>query len=295
MAGTPAFRAIGPNEDNDMQWTEPQRGFDATAALRKSTKRQRADHLARIVEGEIIPRLMRVHKPAGDLFDAPHDVIFSAEDVRLLADLALYASQDDIDARFADYLRVGAPVDALYLDLVAPAARLLNTYWSDDVASFVDVTIALGRLQQAVRDLSLYGLHAIGPAHLGRSALFACAPGEQHTFGLVLVEDFFRRAGWRTQMSLEGGADALIGDARSASFDVFGVTASCDALADRIEPMIAAVRRASLNKDIRVFVGGRLFEERPELVGAVGADGTAADAREAVLIADGAVMRQASR
>ena len=295
MAGIPAIRAIELNDDNDVPWKETLCNYEPAAALRISTRRQRADHLARIVEGEIIPRLMRVHQSVPDPLFGPAQAAFGAEDVRLLCDLALSAAQDDINARLSDYLRLGISVEALYLDLVGPAARLLNDYWSDDIASFVDVTIALGRLQQAVRDLSLYGLHAIGPAHAGRSALFAAAPGEQHTFGLVILEDFFRRAGWRTQKSLSGGLDTIAGEARTSAFDIFGMTASCDTRADRLEPIIAAVRRASVNKEILVYVGGRLFEERPELVSAVGADGTAADAKDAVLMADGAVRRLASR
>jgi methanogenic corrinoid protein MtbC1 len=78
-------------------------------------------------------------------------------------------------------------------------------------------------------------------------------------------------------------------------FDLFGMSASSDERLDQIAPMIMSVRKASRNRDITVMVGGRLFVERPELVAKVGADAMAADARQAVLGAEGAVRRLASR
>jgi len=56
-----------------------------------------------------------------------------------------------------------------------------------------------------------------------------------------------------------------------------------------LEPLartIHALRRASRNADIGVMVGGQVFNEHPEYVALVGADTTAADARQAALQAE---------
>jgi len=186
-------------------------------------------------------------------------------------------------------------MEAIYLDLLGPTARRLGDFWSDDQVSFADVTIALGKLQQVVRELSLHGPVDEGAASNGRAALFAPAPGEQHTFGIVIIEEMFRRSGWRTWTELSGEVAEITGAVHAHRFDIFGMTASSDDRLDQIAPMIMSIRRASRNRDISVIVGGLLFLERPELVAKIGADAMASDASEAVLTAEVAVRQLAHR
>ncbi|MGE0594866.1 MAG: B12-binding domain-containing protein [Hyphomonadaceae bacterium] len=206
---------------------------------------------------------------------------------------SLSTGHDSLLAIIGALLQQGVPMESIYLDLLGPAARRLGEFWSDDQVSFADVTIALGRLQQVVRELSLHGPAEEGVASNGRAALFAPAPGEQHTFGIVIIEEFFRRSGWRTWTELSGAPEEVVGAVQAHRFDVFGMTVSSDDRLDQIAPMIMSIRRASRNRDINVMVGGRLFLERPELVAKIGADTMASDAKEAVLKAEVAVRQLA--
>ncbi|MBL8559053.1 MAG: cobalamin B12-binding domain-containing protein [Hyphomonadaceae bacterium] len=260
------------------------------------THQRRSEELARIVEGEIIPRLMLVHQSG--VASAPGSgsaIALGAETTEKFALYTLSSGHDSLLAIVGNLLQQGVPMEAIYLELLAPAARRLGDFWTNDEVSFADVTIALGRLQQVVRELSLHGPVEEGAAPQGRAALFAPAPGEQHTFGLVIIEEFFRRSGWRTWTELSGSPAEIVGAVQAHHFDLFGLTASSETHLDQISPLIMSVRRASRNRDINVMVGGLLFVERPELAAKVGADGTATDAREAVLKAEGAVRQLARR
>ena len=260
---------------------------------RAQSEREQADHLARLVEGEIIPRLMLVHGQSSAQ-SGPSDVVeLGPETTEKFALYTLSAGHDSLLAIIGGLLQQGVPMDAIYLDLLVPTARLLGEFWSDDQVSFADVTIALGKLQQVVRELSLHGSVDSGAASNGRAALFAPAPGEQHTFGLVIIEEFYRRAGWRTWTELSGAIEEILGAVQTHRFDLFGMSASSDERLDQIAPMIMSIRRASRNRDIRVMVGGRLFVERPDLVAKIGADVMATDARDAVLKAEVAVRELA--
>ncbi|NJK90043.1 MAG: cobalamin B12-binding domain-containing protein [Myxococcales bacterium] len=84
----------------------------------------------------------------------------------------------------------------IFLDLLAPVARLLGDLWLIDLCTFTDVTIGLSRLQQLVRELAPAFEDGHDLRGFGHRALLAPAPGEQHTFGMHLVEEFLRRAGW---------------------------------------------------------------------------------------------------
>lgn len=254
------------------------------------------DRLTRVVEGEIIPKLMLAHRAlSSGAFerDSRYDVL-GPETIEQFAQLALSSTQDTLLAVVGNLLQRGTPMEAIYLDLLAPAARLLGEYWLEDLATFSDVTIALSRMQQIVHELSLHGPAVDGPGPHGRSALFAPSPGEQHTFGLSILEEFFRRSGWRTWMEPSGDPAEVIQAAMSHHFDVFGVSISCQDRLAELPGLIMSVRQASRNSDIVVLVGGRLLTERPRLAEEVGADGMTTDAKQAVLMAEGAV-RQIAR
>jgi len=253
---------------------------------------QLGDQLARIVEGEIIPRLLLVHRM--ERRDGQESVPLSPEIIEKFALYSLSSGHDSLMAIIGKLLQQGVALESVYVDLLGPAARRLGEFWEEDRVSFADVTIALGRLQHIVRELSLHGPNEL-PMSSGRAALFAAAPGEQHTFGLVIIEEFFRRSGWRTWAELSGSVADVVSAVQAHDFDLFGMTAGSDERLDQIAPMIMSVRKASRNRDITVMVGGRLFVESPDLVAKVGADTMVTDARQAVLGAEGAVRRLASR
>jgi methanogenic corrinoid protein MtbC1 len=111
-------------------------------------------------------------------------------------------------------------------------------------------------------------------------------PGEQHGFGTLLVEEFFRRSGWTTWSAMPAAAPELIGLTAGRSFELVGLTVSLDRNVDALPGMIRAIRSTSRNPRVMVMVGGRVFSERPELAATVGADGTAADGLTAVSVAE---------
>lgn len=50
--------------------------------------------------------------------------------------------------------RKGASLETIFLNLFSPAAKYLGKLWEEDICDFADVTIALCRLQQLLRELS---------------------------------------------------------------------------------------------------------------------------------------------
>lgn len=251
-----------------------------------------AADLAKMVEAEIIPRLMLSHRASPVAQDVrPSDGPIGPEMTDSFARMVLSSDSDSLIAFVGGLLQAGASMETIYVDLMIPAARRLGEYWDDDNISFADVTIGLGRLQQVVRTLRWSPTEPQGPDHSAPSALFAPASSEQHTFGLFIIEESFRRAGWRTWIETSGLADDSVDMVRHHWFDLIGLSASSDVHIEQITATVAAVRKASRNRGLFVLVGGRLFIDRPELVSDVGADATAPNGAEALLVADNAVRR----
>jgi len=116
--------------------------------------------------------------------------------------------------------------------------------------------------------------------------LLVPASGEQHSLGLLMIADFFARAGWDvTGSETPTGAD-LFRRVRDQWFDVVGLAVGCDPRLDLLAADIRTLRATSRNGDVQVMLGGPILAMHPEYVGVVGADGQAADARQALQVAE---------
>jgi methanogenic corrinoid protein MtbC1 len=184
----------------------------------------------------------------------------------------------------------GLSVERVYLDLLGPAAQYLGLLWDQDLCDFTDVTVGLGRLQRVMRDLSpAFGKSIAFPPN-GRRVLLLPSPGEQHTFGLVMVGEFFRRSGWDVSGgSWESGDDAP-GMVASEWFDVVGLSLAAEIHVEALTQCIVAIRESSRNRHVAVMVGGPIFAMLPHLK-QVGADAMASDGLQAPLLAEQAVVR----
>jgi methanogenic corrinoid protein MtbC1 len=172
----------------------------------------------------------------------------------------------------------GVTAETIYLDLLAPAARALGVYWEEDRCDFVHVTVAVGRLQRALRELSHLVTLASAAADDAGRILLSCIPGEQHTLGLFMVAEFFVRDGWAVSVGAPVATADLGALVASASYDVVGFSIACDSRLGHLKHEIARVRRRSRNRSVRILLGGRVVAEHPHLVGRIGADGMASDA-----------------
>ena len=105
-----------------------------------------ARSLTRLIESEIIPRLLVAHAtgPHADIdADAARTTVISAAEVAAFAPLALQVEADELLDYVDGLVARGVPLDSLLVDLLAPAARQLGEYWEDDRCDFVDVTMGL--------------------------------------------------------------------------------------------------------------------------------------------------------
>jgi MerR family transcriptional regulator, light-induced transcriptional regulator len=241
--------------------------------------------LARTIEAEIIPRLIVAHRSPGPA-DASRELEAgqpSADDIVHFVGLLLSHDVTVASAYIESTCQRGASLECVFLDLMAPAARYLGELWQQDLCDFTDVTIALSRMQQLLRELSPAFEAETEPAASTRSALLVAAPGDQHTFGVFIVQEFFRRAGWQVRGGYVGSTDELLDIVSGDAFDLVGLSVSNEIEPEYFATLICCVREAALRRATRVMVGGRFFLDHPEYVARVGADATAKDGRRAVL------------
>lgn len=242
------------------------RGLDVSLAAAKS----RVSRLTRTIETEVIPRLLRQHRPA----ESQSTAVPTHEEVQALVQ-ALVEDQDERIHALVRQLRArGVSISTLFLELLTPAARELGTLWEQDRVDFATVTVGLGRLQRLLRQLSPdFGTEVQHPAH-GRRVLLTQPDSEQHMFGLSMVAEFFRREGWDVLGGVAGvGIDATAWVGRDW-FDVVGFSIGTEDSLGWLRDTIGVVRRVSRNRSVVILVGGPVFSLRPNWAEDVGADAT---------------------
>ncbi len=254
-----------------------------------------AASLRRTIEAEIIPRLMLAHLLPSNDARAPVDMRpeLGPDEVEVLTELVLRRDAAAAQAYARTRLAAGLAVETLYLDLLSIVARRLGEMWEADLCDFTQVTVGLWRLQQLVFEYSDIFQRDRRVCAQVRRALLAPAPGSQHTFGVVMVGEFFRRAGWDVRGDPSVGVAEVKASLAAESFDLLGLSVGVECQVGVIASAILRLRKASLNPALVVMVGGPAVMALPDIVGQVGADGTAPDAASAVSEAESLVARRA--
>lgn len=276
-------------------WQEDQRlpfNSDSPAWARigqtRDAAEERMTHLVMTLESEVIPRLLRAHRigPHALLPQVSQCPRPTEEEVQRFVSLVLGHGDLPIAQCVEDIRRKGMSVEMVYLDLLAPAAKHLGYLWLEDLCDFTEVTVGLGRLQHLLQELSpAFGAEVQFPPN-ARRALLMPAPGDQHTFGLAMVAEFFSRSGWEVASGNIHSPTNAVDMARGEWFDIVGFSVGSETRLDWLKDCIRIVRQVSRNKNVGVMVGGPVFSEHPEYVELVGADCTATDGKDAPIQAE---------
>lgn len=268
----------------------------ADPCMQEAVIGERTAWLLGTIEAEIIPRLMLAHRTQFHL--APYGLSTrrgpTSEEIERFANLSISEDPSAALACVMAFQEEGLALEEVYLDLIAPAARRLGALWDADECDFSSVTVGLWRMQQVMYELSPSFQRDVSPLDNSRSALMAPAPGSQHTLGLFMVAEFFRRAGWSVSGEPSMTARELIHAVSRDWFDVAGLSVGVENHLDGVGQLIADLRQASRNQSLVILVGGPIFALYPEFLAQTGADALAADATQAVAEAEAFVAAKRS-
>jgi MerR family transcriptional regulator, light-induced transcriptional regulator len=237
------------------------------------------EDLAATIENVIVPRLLMNHDTENRDWTS-----FTVDEgkVEEFARIAMKEDPDSAKQFVQGLLDDGVAFDRILLDLLAPAARLLGDKWMNDTCTFTDVTIGVSRMHRILRDFRGVPDRFWSQSGVGHRALLLTVPGEQHTLGLRMVEEFLLREGWEVHSRPSISEDEIKELVAGENYDFVGMSLSGESFVDSMASAIACVRSSSKNRHIHVMVGGVIFSEQPFLIAKSGADAYARDASGAV-------------
>jgi hypothetical protein len=227
-----------------------------------------------LIKNLVIPKLAAKHA------SKPKKVISAQAHPRVqeFAKLLIAADASAALQLFSELHEAVADLPMFYNSVIEPTARCLGDAWQSGDCSEFTLSIALCRLQTAIRSIGSLSPWQSSTDTSLRAVLVAPQPGELHMLGAVLDDDVLLRAGWQTQLEIpsnDSAIEKLVADTWFDALDLnLSMVFSREHWLPRLTETIAKARIASCNPELVVVVGGRVFYEQPGLEKSVGADGS---------------------
>ena len=167
----------------------------------------------------------------------------------------------------------GQSEEAIYLSHLAAAARLLGEWWEEDRIDFNKVTLGTGRIFSIMRGMR--HLFEATPITQHKTALFASTPGEDHTLGVRMAADLFRKDGWDITLKVGLDHDALIAEIEQSNIRIIGLSIGGEHSIEALTKLVVAL---NINcPHVSIFVSGRNIESVQSLLDLMDLHGTASD------------------
>ena len=250
------------------------------------------------IQEEIIPRLLMAHRhkasivKKAELKNAPRILEITARNVEELSQMLLNGEMSASKSYLRTRIEEGVSVEQIYLDLLQPIARRLGVCWENDSLDFATITLAVWHINQLMYYLSPEFLqNPVGQGKSKGKILLFPSLGSQHTLGLFMLAEFFRKSGWEVFADPALSEQDIFSTIEERDFHIVGISIGSYDQKESTKKLISDIRRI-YGPALKIIIGGPLAFCENNLFREVKADGQAADAREAVLLADSLVRKK---
>jgi methanogenic corrinoid protein MtbC1 len=179
-----------------------------------------------------------------------------------------------------DAIDSGMPVRDVYIEIFQRSQHEIGKLWQVNRISVAQEHYCTAATQVIMAQLYPRIFPSVQSGH---RLVAACVNGELHEIGIRMVADFFAMEGWDTcYLGANMPTNGIIEMLRDFNADVLALSATMTFHLSRIEMLISAVRESDCG-DVKIMVGGYPFNHSDTLWEKIGADGYAADAKEAII------------
>ena len=196
----------------------------------------------------------------------------------------LRAERHEASRLILDAVRAGVAVSDIYLQVFQRCQREVGRLWQ-----LKQITVAQEHYCTAATQVTMAQLYPylFALPKNGRRLVAASVGGELHEVGLRLLTDLFEADGWDTlYLGANVPAGSVVQTVEQHRPDLLVISVTMTFHLASVEQLIALVRSSEAGKGVKVMAGGHPFNVDSELWRRVGADGHAADAGEALDVAN---------
>lgn len=196
-------------------------------------------------------------------------------DVELFTHTLLHDTLERATEMCRQERRDGVPTEVIYLHTLAGAARRMGEMWDDDQLSFLDMTVATGRIFAIMRDLRIEARNRLPKPLPDHNALFVTVPGETHTIGVTMVADLLRERGWQITLRSGMSHEELLESIADEHHPVIGISSGHPQGIVPLTRLMVALRL--VQPWAYVFIGGGIVNQIDNLKDLIAADAVLSD------------------
>ncbi len=181
-------------------------------------------------------------------------------------------------------VEAGTPIKQIYLDVFQPVQREIGRLWQTN-----RISVAQEHYCTAATQLIMSQLYPriFSGERVDRSMVATCVGGELHEIGVRMVADFFEMEGWDTYyLGANTPTEGVLSTVEQRNPDILAISTTITMHVSEVAVLIEQVRANGAGVDVNILVGGYPFNTSSQLWCQVGADGYAADAQDALQVAE---------
>ncbi|MBN1298626.1 MAG: cobalamin-dependent protein [Actinobacteria bacterium] len=173
----------------------------------------------------------------------------------------------------------------IYTHIFQPLHRELGRMWQNGQITTFHEQYAIAVTQLAMSQLYDY---IFKKEKSGKSFLAACVSGELHEIGLRMISDLLALEGWTTfYLGSDTSIKTIIDTLENNTVSIIGLSVTVSKNLDESKKVIEYIRKVYDYEDLKIIVGGFVFNNSEDLWSRVGADSYANNACEAIDIITG--------
>ncbi|MFA5290236.1 MAG: cobalamin-dependent protein [Candidatus Izemoplasmatales bacterium] len=206
-------------------------------------------------------------------------------------ELLIEMKSDEARIYMLRQIESGKSVASIYLDIIQPTMVKVGLLWQSGRISVAKEHYITALIQQMIGQMYPYVFTRTQASDLSMTAV--CSGNELHEIGMRMVADFFEMDGWDTTfLGSNIPASEILKTLINTPSDVLAISATTSSHLDEVAHLLSLVRQEPSIAHIRIIVGGKVFNDTPDLWKKIGADGFADNAKHAIAIARELVSRR---
>ncbi|MBN2300713.1 MAG: cobalamin-dependent protein [Acholeplasmataceae bacterium] len=179
----------------------------------------------------------------------------------------------------------GSSIKDIYLKLFQPTLYQVGELWQQRIITVAKEHYITAAIQHIIG--KLYPKLFLDKMSGTHSMTAVCAGDELHEIGMRMVADFFELSGWDTAfLGSNIPTELIIEHLMEYPTDLLAISANTPSQLTDVKNLIDTVKNHETLNKIKIMVGGKVFNETPNLWKLVGADGYALEPEQATLLAN---------
>lgn len=179
----------------------------------------------------------------------------------------------------------GLSLKEVYLQILQPTLYQVGDLWQQRIITVAKEHYITAAIQHIIG--KLYGILFSRKQQNRFSMTAVCAGSELHEIGMRMVADIFELSGWDTVfLGSNIPVSQVVAQLKEHPTDLLAISATNSSHLVDVLSLISLLKAQPELKHVKVIVGGRSFNEAPNLWKKMNADGFASDAEQAVLLGE---------